>query len=75
MPFPWGQSTLCVSFTCPHCGDTKTVSEECLAVCDCPDSLQASVEDRERAATHHKSQQEVRKIRMKEIHERRRKKP
>jgi hypothetical protein len=73
MSFPWGQSTLPVTFVCPHCGDTKTIIRETVPVCDCAGSESQAAADREQMVVHRRSQEEARKIRMKEIHAKRRK--
>lgn len=72
MPFPWGQSTLPVSFTCPYCGSVKNIIRDTIPVCDCSDAEEQAAADRERMNSHHRVQEDARKLRMQALHARRR---
>lgn len=70
--FPWEQAVSPITFTCPHCRDIKSAERGTVIVCKCPGARQQEAEDREKATTHHRSQEEARKARMKAANERRR---
>lgn len=73
MPFPWGQSCLPASFTCPYCGEIKHAnSSDQVVVCGCPASEQAAVEDRQRAASFQQTQDNAYRARLAEANRRRR---
>ncbi len=60
MSFPWGQTTLPVTFACPHCGQILEQLGKKVTVCDCPASEQAEQTAREAAKTWTTARQERR---------------
>jgi hypothetical protein len=73
MPFPWGQPTLPVSFTCPHCGDVKSIMhEDKVQACDCPGAQEDRILERQRNVAHAKTTDELYKARMEEARRQRR---
>ncbi len=59
MPFPWGQSTLSLSFTCPFCHQTYYNENGTVQVCECPEAQQARLEAAERERAFNQSRQQT----------------
>lgn len=73
MSFPWGQSTLAVTFTCPHCGDVKSIVRgDKVPACDCPGAREEGVLERQRSFNHAQDMEEAYQARMRESRDKRR---
>lgn len=73
MPFPWGQFTFPFTYTCPHCGEVKSlINDTQVETCDCPGAAQSRVLERQIGTQQARADDEAYKDRMARVRRRRR---